>query len=175
MIERETARAIAQKAAGDSERIDATRCTETREGWYFPYAPSSEIIIGSSGVIVHKHSGRALVLGSAFPVERDIKAFDEGFQFRLYDLVVLDIRDRPRTIDILLEIGPSITIPEYEHDTVWKIPRPLTKAEIAERLDRLPAVFSDVALYFRVEPLQNARSQGFFRFEALEATGPRAG
>jgi len=175
MIKREKARAIAQQAAGDRQEIDAALCTETVDGWYFPYAPRSEVLVGSNGVIVSKHTGRALVLGSAFSVERDIKAFDEGFQFGLYDLVILDIRDRPATIETLLEIGPTITIPEYEHGTVWKIPRRLTKAEIAEHLDSLPAVFSNITLYFRIEALQKARAQQYFRFEAREAIGPGAG
>ena len=170
MIEREIAREIAQRAAGDRQRIDAVRCTETRVGWYFPYAPASEMMAGSNGVIVNKQSGRALVLGSAFPVERDIKAFDEGFQYPAYDLVVLDIRDRSRTVETLLEIGPTVTIPEYQDGRVWKVPRSMTKGEIAERLDMLPAIFADVSLYFRIEALQKARVQGFFRFEALEAS-----
>jgi len=169
MIEREAARALAQKAVGDRQLIDPDRYTETREGWYFPYARRSEMMVGSNGVIVHKRSGRAFVLGSAFPTERDIKAFDEGFQFDLYDLVILEISDRPRTVATLVEVGPTITIPEYKDGTVWKIPRPLTEDEIAQRLDRLPAVFSDISLYFRIEVLQKARDGGDFRFVALHA------
>jgi hypothetical protein len=177
VIELETARALAQKVAGDRQQIDGARCTETREGWYFPYVrrPPEETRAGSNGIIVNKATGRALILGSAFPVERDIKAFDEGFQFHRYDLVILEIADRARTVEILLEIGPTITVPEYQDGTVWKIPRPLTKPEISERLDRLPAIFADIGLYVRIEALQKARAQGYFRFEALEARGPKAG
>ena len=108
MIERETARTLAQKAVGDQQLIDPDRYTETREGWYFPYARQSEMVVGSNGVIVNKRSGRAFVLGSAFPIERDIKAFDEGFQFDLYDLVILEICDHPRTVASLVEVGPPL-------------------------------------------------------------------
>ena len=175
VIELETARALAQKAVGDRRQIDAARCTETREGWYFPYAPAVEIMFGSNGVIVNKHTGLPLVLGSAFSVERDIKAFDEGFQFRRYHLVILEVRDRKKTVEILLEVDPTITVPEYEDGTVWKIPRSLSEREIDERLDRLPAIFADISLYFRIESLQTARTHEYFRFEALAARAPSAG
>jgi hypothetical protein len=131
MIERDTARSLAQKAVPDGRVIDPERFTETRAGWYFPYSPTD--LIGSNGVIVHKTTGRALVLGSAFSVERDMRAFDDGFQFKLYDLVVL---------------------------------------EIDLRLGKLPVVFPEIHLYFRIEALQAARDRSYFRFEALECRRP---
>jgi hypothetical protein len=127
-------------------------------------------------VIVHKQTGRAFVLGSAFPVERDIRAFDEGFQFELYDLVILEIIDRPRTVDTLAAVGPTVTTPEYKDGTVWRIPHRLSKREIDLRIsEKLPVLFPELRLYFCIEVLQEARDHRYFRFEAIECRGPRAG
>jgi hypothetical protein len=172
MIECHAARALAQKAV--KRAIDPERFTETREGWYFPYSPDANLI-GSKGVIVHKRTGRAFVLGSAFTVERDIRAFDEGFQFKIYDLVILEIMDRQRTVDTLAAVGPPVVTPEYEYGTVWRIPRGLSKKEIELRLAKLPVVFPEVPLYFCVEALQEARDNRWFRFEAIGCRGWRAG
>jgi hypothetical protein len=174
MIDREEARSLAQKAVEHGLRIDPVLATETREGWYFPYQ-ASEDMAGSNGVIVHKRTGRALVLGSAFPVERDLQAFDEGFQFAQYDLVVLSIQDRPRTVQALADLRPMVTVPEYRDGTVWRVPRELSKREIDRRLDTLPAVFPAMNLYFKIEVLQEARKRGDFRFEALELRGTPLG
>jgi hypothetical protein len=169
MIELDAARALAQKAIQHEQVIDPHRVTETREGWYFPYVPSH--LIGSTGVIVHKMTGRPLVLGSAFPVERDSRAFDEGVQFEIYDLVILGIADRQRTIDTLADVGPTVTTPEYKDGTVWRIPHRLSRHEIDLRLAKLPVVFPQISLYFCIEALQEARDNGYFRFEAIGCRG----
>lgn len=173
MIQVDAARTLAQNTVRDGQVIDPDRATETREGWYFPYAHGG--MVGSTGVIVHKKTGRVFVLGSAFPVERDIRAFDEGFQFEIYDLVVLGIRDRQRTVDTLAAVGPTVTTPEYQDGTVWRISRRLSKQEIDGRLAKVPVVFPEVRLYFCIEALQEARDSAYFRFEALEYRSTRAG
>jgi hypothetical protein len=174
MIDRETARLLAQKAV--HHLIHPDLCTETREGWFFPYDDEFGVT-GSAGVIVHKWSGRALVLGShpAFTLERDLRAYDEGFQFKVYDLVILEISDRQKTIDVLARVGPAVVVPEYEHGAVWRIPRRLSRDEIEGRLDKLPVVFPEVRLWTCVEALQEARDRGYFQFEAREFRGPRTG
>jgi hypothetical protein len=167
MIATETARGLAQEAVRHGQVVDRERFTETREGWYFPYEVGAGLI-GSSGVIVHKRTGRALVLGSAFSVERDLRAFDDGFQFELYDLVILEVMDRQMTLKTLATVGPTVTTPEYESGTVWRIPRRLSRGDIETRLAKLPVVFPEVRLYFCIEALQEAKQNGYFRFEALE-------
>lgn len=163
----EDAAALADEAAGQ-QRVDAARSIETREGWYFPYRVDGEVLVGSSGVIVNKQSGACRVLGSAFSVERDIAAYDEGFQFDSYDLTIVSIADLARTLDALEKIGPSIVEPEVAHGTVWKIARPLTRKELRSRLATLPCTFVDVRLYFRIEVLQEVRRSRTFVFEARE-------
>jgi len=167
MISSQRASEIAQSLVEHGQHIDAAHKRETREGWYFPYAPEYGLI-GSSGVIVHKKTGKGLVLGSAFSVERDIDAFDAGFQFECYDLVVLEVFDENGTLDVLRSLSPSVVVPEYESGRVWRVPRKLSRSEIAHHIRRLPAVFPEIQLYFHVESLLEARDHGYFRFEALE-------
>ena len=45
---------------------------------------------------------------------------------------------------------------------------PPTRAEVTERLKKLPCVFGDVRLYSNLETLESARALHTFRFEALE-------
>jgi hypothetical protein len=172
MIDRELARELAQQAVDHRQTVHRTSVTETKEGWFFPYEPGAAQI-GSHGVVVHKKTGRTFVLGSAFSIERDLKAYDEGFQFKRYDLVVLEIHDRPKTLAVLYQVGPSVVTPEYRDGVVWRVPRRLSKYEIDQHLAKLPAVVPDVQLYFAIEALQEARAHGYFRFEALEYRGAR--
>jgi len=48
--------------------------------------------------------------------------------------------------------------PSYEAGTVWRIPRPLTEAELRGRLANLPAVFPDLGLSFCFKAVEEARS-----------------
>jgi hypothetical protein len=47
-----------------------------------------------------------------------IKAFDDGFQFKLCDLVILTVRDREKSIDTLASIGRTAITPQYTAGTV---------------------------------------------------------
>jgi hypothetical protein len=129
-------------------------------------------VAGSHGVIVNKLTGKIFSLGSAFPVERDLEFYDRGYQFERYDLVVLDVLDLDAALDVLLQIAPTAIEPTYEHGTVWRIPRLLTRHQLRDRMTCLPCVFEDVALYFQVEALEAARAAGILRCEVLEYRPP---
>lgn len=174
MVDQAAARRIAQTDLDPLLTLDDTGVRELREGWFFPYRAAGEPVFGNQGVIVNKATGQPLVLGSAFSVERDLALYDRGYQFARYDLVVLEVRRREPTLDALLELGLTAVEPTYDSGTVWRIARHLTRPELAERLRRLPCVFGDVALYPRIEVLEQARSAGHFRFEALEFRVRRA-
>jgi hypothetical protein len=148
-------------AAHTGPEFDLRAARELREGWFFPYAGDQ---VGSSGVIVNKQSGRTLVLGSAFPVERDLRAYDEGYQFESCDLVITAIHDSGATIETVAKIRPTVVEPEYEHDRVWRVPRELGRHELRARLERLPCIFEGIGLYFVVEHLQQARAARWFDF-----------
>jgi len=122
---------------------------------------------GSQGVIVNKATGATFHLGSAFPVDRDIELYDRGYQFEQYDLVIVTIVNMERALDVLTELEISVAEPEYEHGTVWRVPRPLTRQELCARLSKLPHVFGHVSLYFRAEALERARQTQILAFEVV--------
>ena len=172
MLEREAARQIAERALDPRCAIDDSRVIELDQGWYFPSRSLVGPMAGSHGVIVNKKTGKILTLGSAFAPQRDLDMYERGYHFERDDLVVLKVANLDAALTTLLELGISATEPAYEHGTVWRIPRRLTRDELAQRLRRLPFVFGDIQLYFRLEVLEKARSLGSFQFEALEF--PRA-
>lgn len=140
---------------------------ESSEGWYFPFR-SAEPMVGCNGVIVHKRTGKLFHLGSAFPPERDLDLYDRGYQFECYDLVILSVRDLEQTLSSLAKLRFTVVEPEEAHGVVWKIPRAITKAEFARKLDRLPCTMPAVSLYFVAEVLEDARAAGWFTFQIRE-------
>ena len=172
MIDCEAARALAQASADSRQPIHPVDTTETREGWYFPFAPRDEMRVGSNGMIVNKKTGRVYGLGSAFTVERDLEMYDLGFQFECYDLVILSISELKQTVRVLLELCPTSTTPVYEHGTVWRIPRSLTRDEVESQLNSVPATFPEIQLYFHLESLVRAQEHSYFEFRVLEFRTP---
>jgi hypothetical protein len=156
-------RADALKIASEAG-FDPDGAVETQHGWYFPLA---EAVVGCNGAIIGKSDGAVFSLGSAYSVERDIHFFDRGFRSDVYDLVVLEIFDLRAAVALIAAIGPTVVEPTYEYDVVWRIPRPLSETEIADRLAALPALFPDVHLYFRLELLEQAEKEHVFSYRAL--------
>lgn len=176
MVDKETARKLAEEEIQNKDLIiiDDKGARELRTGWYFPYkGVKKELMAGSSGVIINKATGVALELGSVFSLERDFKYYDMGYQFYSYDLVIISVEKRDETLDSLMKIELSVVEPEYKHGTVWRVPRKLTRQELDERLNKLPCVFGGIPLYFHIEALEGARSQGAMKFEVFK--GPLAG
>lgn len=169
MVDRNEAERLATASLPDALHLGEP--VELAQGWFFPYR-STEPSFGSQGVIVNKRTGRLYHLGSAYPVERDLAFYDQGYQFARYDLVVLEVRNVKMTIDVLRDIGPTVVEPTFEHGEVWRIPRPLSEGELRRSIAATPHVFGSIDLYFRLERLAQAHGHGWFRFLALE--GKRA-
>jgi hypothetical protein len=167
MLDQSTARRLAQEHLPDGLAIADDCVVELRSGWFFPYRSIRGPVLGSRGVIINKTTGNVFRLGSAFSLERDLVLYEKGYQSERYDLVITSIADLERTLDALEELRVSIVEPRYEHGTVWRIARPLTRVELCVRLARLPCVLDDLALYFRAERLEQARDEGSFGFELL--------
>ena len=174
MLSADRAAELAARAC--SHRVDSERMREIAAGWYFPYlwAEGEEPLVGSNGIIINKQTGAAFVLGSAFPVERDLALYDKGYQYQSYDLVVLGFRSIDAAVSALVELRLAQAEPEYESGVVWRIRRPLTREEIRASLERLPAVFANVPLYFVLEPLEEARRDETVRVDVLESGARKA-
>lgn len=157
----------ADHAASISMRLDTSAARELDTGWYFPWTAGTPPEAGSNGIIVNKHTGAIFTLGSAFPVERDLRFYDKGYQSDLYDLVITAVIDIDAAVGHLSRIGPTVIIPEYDSGTVWRIPQPMSAEVIRRRLRTLPVVFPDITLYFRLEILDSVEIDGSFEFKAL--------
>jgi hypothetical protein len=179
VIDRATALDLIASEVPDGLQVDTTEIRELRTGWFLPFSdPNFENfdpedictvrLGGPKGVVVNKQTGARLVLGSAFPLERDLALYDKGYQFHYYDLVVTKIVTMQQTLDTLQALHISVTEPTYKHGTVWRISRRLTRAELQSNLGQLPHVFAGLPLSGGAEVLETAREKGFFQFELLE-------
>jgi hypothetical protein len=166
---------IAAEATGRVVAPEGAR--ELPSGWYLPYGPAPTPLLGSNGVIVNKRTWRPFLLGSAFPVERDLALYERGYQFDAYDLVVLEVASRRSAVQALMKLGFATIDPEYSNGAVWRIPKPVSPKDIEARLSKLPAVFGGVSLYFVAEHLERSREAGVLKVELCEypvALQPRA-
>ena len=168
MIDVQKARRIAARTLNHPD-FTLGEVRELESGWCFPYVGKSG---GSNGVIVHKQTGACFQLGSAFPLERDLKLYELGYRFHAYDLVVTALRDRSAAEDALLRLRMPVVEPSYDGRKVWHVAREMRREEIAEKLKRLPAIFPAVGLYFRIEVLEEARREGWFSFDAVGCRAP---
>jgi len=186
MLDKKTARKLAEECVSEGWYIDDADVRELREGWFFPYKvwgpPAGRLTVleqlsrpmgGSQGVVINKRTGAAFELGSCFPIQRDLDLYDKGYQFDAYDLVVTSVNDLAGAIAALIEIGISVEEATYEHGIVWRNSRPLTSDELKARLAKLPCIFSHVGLYFRIETLERARAAGVMECDVLKTTGKR--
>lgn len=58
----------------------------------------------------------------------------------------------------------SVVEPAYDSGRVWRFARKLTVDEIKDRIQKLPQVFGEVDVYFKVEVYRAVRESGAFRF-----------
>ena len=164
MIDEPQARKLAE-ANNTYDEVVLGEAREIERGWFFPWKTARA---GCNGIIINKQTGRALRLGSAFPIERDLALYDRGYQFEQYDLVILAVHDLDATRRALGRLRLQIVEPTYEHGQVWRLPRTMTDVELSKRLDTLPCIFPELRLYFALEVLEEARQERWFDFEALE-------
>ncbi|MGI9609632.1 MAG: hypothetical protein ACR2NL_04990 [Acidimicrobiia bacterium] len=162
----EAARAVAEQYVGEGDGfLDLSAPPqEIASGWFFH---ADARFVGSNGIVVNKKTGRVLALGSAFPIERDLRFYDKGYQAKVYDLVVLAVNHLDTAVEHLVALELSVVSPEYEAGAVWRIPRTLSEADIRTRLADLPCVFGDQSLYFSLEELEQAEDDGSFEFTAM--------
>jgi hypothetical protein len=104
MIDLPTARSLAAGEVPAGLEIDDVGVEELRTGWFFPYRgvdpDPMNWPLGARGVIVNKHTGDRLRLGSGMlPIGHDLAVYDKGYQFAYYDLVITRITDLQRTLD----------------------------------------------------------------------------
>jgi len=164
MIDEAQARALATGTLKEGD-IELGAVRELKEAWFFPLVVPQ---IRCSGVVVNKHTGRVLHIGSTFPIERDLAMYERGYQFQLYDLVIIAIHDLDATERALARLPIQTREPTYEHGRVWRVARKMTKEERLLCLAKLPCIFPALQLFHDLEILEEARLAGWFDFVALE-------
>jgi hypothetical protein len=168
MIDQTEALQIANRSAPRCVVIYPSGIRQTKFGWFFPFRAKSSPVVGSHGLIVNKANGKVCHLGSARAIDREIELYDKGYQFERYDLVIIECLHVEPALDSLEAISLQIAEPEFEHGTVWRIPRLFTRDELRVRLSAIPCVFGNQALNLRAELLEEAKDAGLFKFEVFE-------
>jgi len=178
MLTRFEALEIAKDLAKEGLTVNINSSQELVNGWYFPWEPikKGELWGGSHGVIINKESGKWLQLGSAFPIERDLQAYEDGFTEAVYDLRILSIQGHNQTLDFLQKLRIEVVEPEWKYGTEWLIPRLLDRNELSCLLMNLPRTFRNVWIYGSIEVVQVARQSRYCEFELIpieiEENGP---
>lgn len=167
MIDEPRAREVAI-GAFESEGVVLGGARELSEGWFFPCVTKGVQIF--AGVIVNKATCRSLRVMTHSAMERDPTLYDRGYQFEVYDLVVLTVGNLDGTVRVLHALHEVTVDTYYKNDRVYRVGRGLTETEVRERLSRLPCVFSG-RFDFCMEELEQAREAGWFSFKVFEYRG----
>lgn len=141
---------------------------ELNDGWFLPCVAKG--FQHFTGVIVNKRTGRPLHVMTHSPMANDLTLYDRGYQFDVYDLVVLTVENLDETVRVLHALHEVTLDVYYKNDRVYRVGRGLTEAEVRERLSRLPCVFSG-RFDFGIEMLEQAREAGWFSFKVFEYRG----
>ena len=167
MIDEPQAREVA-KGAFESDAVVLGGARELSEGWFFPCVTKG--VQTFAGVIVNKATCRSLLVLTQSPMASDLTLYDRGYQFGLYDLVVLTVENLDETVSVLHALHEVTVDTYYKNDRVYRVGRGLTEAEVRERISRLPCVFSG-RFDFGIEKLEQACEAGWFSFKVFEYRG----
>jgi hypothetical protein len=164
MLDESAAREIARTALPPGGAVLGP-ARELDQGWFFPYVTKDHDAF--DGVIVHKKTGRPLSVPVESPMARNPALYDRGYQFLVYDLVVLGVEDVEETVRLLLAVSPKVQDTYYKFGRVYRVGRGMTETEIRESLQDLPAVFNCMLAY-QLDKLEHAREAGWFTFKVME-------
>ncbi|ART69877.1 hypothetical protein BTO20_15975 [Mycobacterium dioxanotrophicus] len=167
MVDEARARELAI-AAFDAQQVVLGGARELNDGWFFPSVTKGPDLF--TGVIVNKRTGRCLRVRAHTPLDKDPTLYDRGYQYDGYDLVVLGIGDLDQTVRIVMALHVVTVDTYYKNDRVYRVGRPLTEAEVRERLSKLPCIFSG-GFIFHIDELEHAREAGWMSFKVFEYRG----
>lgn len=167
MIDEPRAREMAE-GAFEAEEVVLGGARELNDGWFFPCVTKGTQFL--TGVIVNRTTGRTLRVMTHSAMDNDLTLYDRGYQFDNYDLVVLTVENLDQTVRVLHAMHIVTMDTYYKNDRVYRVGRPLTEAEVRERLSHLPCVFSG-RFNFQIDKLEHAREAGWFSFKLFEYRG----
>jgi len=164
----EDAREIAIRHAGPDVELLDQKTRETDSGWYF--CPRvDEGVLGGCGFMVDRGSGRVFEFPSCFSVDENIARYEAGFRFERYDLRIVAVRDRRRTVELLQKVGLTYVVLEDSGGDVWRIPRRYSSSQLGDIIDGVPCVIRDQALFLKADVFRDIDESGCCTYEVLES------
>ena len=143
-------------------------------GWYF--CPQSkkyiqtddprDMLVGSCGVLVNKDTGEIYRMGSAYPREYWIEAYQKGIG-GVCDLLVTSVKDKGEAVELLLALRLLFVEPEEAYGEVWTIPQTFSRNMLMKCLDNLPVRFEDQSLVFHLEVIKQLEESCALEFEII--------
>ena len=119
--------------------------------------------IGSGGILVEKTTGNTYEFGSAYSTDQNLRIYELGyFQYENWDIEVIKVINKTKTIAHLSKLDITYVVPEEEHGTVWRIAKKYTDEQIKNKLKSLPLRFNLGNVYFRWEQLESLKTQEDF-------------
>ncbi|MBM79082.1 MAG: hypothetical protein CMJ78_00625 [Planctomycetaceae bacterium] len=160
-MDAESARATAQQTVDDGIVVLKEHVRECPFGFYFPTdtvehqraGRIEDMLIGSCGVLVDRHSGEVHELGSVFDVEYWLEAYEKNLHLP-HTVTVTKVFDRQRAADALCRLQMTYVILEEAHGDIWRIPKHYSSKDFRKAFDELPAAFDNQHLIFRLHELQ---------------------
>ena len=115
-------------------------------------------LIGIGPMIIDKENGYVLQYGSPNSEESAIKNYRilklkwnfikndfPNFDIQTnYNIIIKEILDKNKLVDLILSFPFQYTIPEVEGDTIWRISKRYDKKILMDRLDIQPTSFTDI-------------------------------
>lgn len=142
-------------------------------GWYFCYQSKkfietgniSDMLIGSGGFLVEKENGNVIEFGSAYSLEKNFQAYEQGFLRKNLDLIITKVFDLRETVRLLNRLQMTYVKPEFEHGILWKIPQIYNQKQIKEAISKLPCIFKNQSFYFRYDEFKKIDKSKCFEYE----------
>jgi hypothetical protein len=184
MITKEEAIKKVRGTLSEDEDVMLDDIIEKEYGWVI-FSQSKEYIktkdpmfmaIGSGGILVEKTTGNTYEFGSAYSTDENLRIYELGyFQYENWDIEVIKVINKSKTIERLSKLGISYVVPEEEHGTVWKIPKTYTTEQLENKLKSLPVRFNLGNVYFRWDVLESLKEQSDFEYQLSENEGHENG
>ena len=90
-------------------------------------------------------------------MERDLYFYDREWLARI-DLVVTAVHDHDQAVEELRNLQIWANELRYSAGQVVRVRRPLRGDDLSDRLEHLPCIFDDVALFYQLEFLERAET-----------------
>jgi hypothetical protein len=141
---------LAAASVVKAEPFDVEAIRESAEYWIFPTRTN-----GCLGAIFDRRAGKAIAMGSAFPIELWIWGYERGLLDEDYgasNLIVTEVRDRGRAVHALRRLGAGFK-----------------SADLAE----LPLIVRGAATWTSIPELHNAGDAILWRVEGRTGRAAR--